>query len=117
MSIGSGPAFPSLAPVLPQFNFRDGLSKRELFAAMAMQGQLSNPKVQDGTPEGIARWSLAYADALLAELERPAEKNGRVEKLIAAVDYLAKEYCQVHGPDSLPSFVVVAMDKDSGNDF
>ncbi len=54
-----------------------GLTKRELFAAMAMQGILANegpasnddPKARAGD---IGR-AVAYADALLAELARPQE--------------------------------------------
>lgn len=54
-----------------------GLSKREQFAAMAMQGFCSNMEWTYGACPGgivpanwIARQSLAAADALLAELER-----------------------------------------------
>lgn len=46
----------------------DGLSKRELFAAMAMQGLLANS--MDVTPEIFAQSSVRLADALLAELEK-----------------------------------------------
>lgn len=47
-----------------------GLTKREYFAAMAMQGWIANQ--QDGYtlhPETIAMRSAQCADALLAELE------------------------------------------------
>lgn len=50
-----------------------GITKRELFAAMAMQGNLSATDVIDSSPEGIAGWSVRYADALLAELAKPQE--------------------------------------------
>lgn len=43
------------------------LTKRELFAAMAMQGMLSDPIVGG---ELVAPSAVGYADALLAELER-----------------------------------------------
>ena len=46
---------------------------RERFAAMAMQGQLSATDVADPSCEGVAKWSAAYADALLAELAKPQE--------------------------------------------
>jgi len=54
-----------------------GLSKREYFAGLAMQGMVSNMEcVQAGCPEGkrlgdyISEQSLLMADALLAELEK-----------------------------------------------
>ncbi|MBS8267164.1 hypothetical protein DYI26_00245 [Halomonas litopenaei] len=59
----------------------DGLTKREHFAAMAMQGLLSNPggPVQHNPISGtgycnsdagiVAVWSLEVADALLKALE------------------------------------------------
>jgi hypothetical protein len=51
-----------------------GLTKRELFAAMAMQGQLSSAsECADSSCGGIAKWAVNYADALLAELAKPQE--------------------------------------------
>lgn len=47
-----------------------GLSKREYFAAMAMQGFISN--ANDGAPRGFAdvcERSLMFADELLKQLE------------------------------------------------
>ena len=49
-----------------------GLSRRELFAAMAMQGMLSDPNVNDPA-DGIAMSSVMCADALIAELSKPAK--------------------------------------------
>jgi hypothetical protein len=46
-----------------------GLTKRELFAAMAMQGLMAN------CDKGTAKRAVAIADALLDELERPVDKN------------------------------------------
>ena len=56
-----GPAFP--VGLLP------GMSLRDYFAGQAMGGQLADP---DGEidPKLIARWSYAYADAMLAEREK-----------------------------------------------
>lgn len=52
-----------------------GLTKRELFAAMAMQGYIANHSIVDGKDAGswVAAESVKCADALLAELvkERP----------------------------------------------
>ena len=46
----------------------DGLTKRELFAAMAMQGDIANGDV---IPEGSrAVYWLRCADALIAELSK-----------------------------------------------
>ena len=56
-----------------------GLTKRELFAAMAMQGMLaqvaaeSTPTAWDAAPEVAAAGAVRCADALLAELAKPQE--------------------------------------------
>lgn len=51
----------------------DGLTKREYFAGLAMQG-LSTATSEDGTwqhdPKDCAIAAVEYADALLAELEK-----------------------------------------------
>ena len=59
----SGPAFPC-----PEYG-DTGMSLRDYFAGQAMAGQLADP---DGEidPKLIARWSYAYADAMLAEREK-----------------------------------------------
>lgn len=44
------------------------VTKRELFAAMAMQGRAAVPGTPDATHD--ARIAVAYADALLVELEK-----------------------------------------------
>jgi hypothetical protein len=46
-----------------------GLTKRELFAAMALQGMLSDSNLTD-TFENFARNSVKSADALIAELQK-----------------------------------------------
>lgn len=45
-----------------------GLSKREYFAAMAMQGTLAADATNQYNAETIAKWSVECADALLAAL-------------------------------------------------
>lgn len=50
-----------------------GLTKREMFAAMAMQGFLAHQENRDLRPERIASWSVQSADALLRELAKPQE--------------------------------------------
>lgn len=52
-----------------------GLTKREYFAAKAMQGYCSGEFTgQSGMPQkDIAKWSVEMADALLAELSKSYE--------------------------------------------
>ena len=71
---------PAMAFVEPDHpgSIYPGLTKREQFAAMAMQGILANPSGHQ-EPEGaepemmleiVAFASASFADALLAELDR-----------------------------------------------
>ena len=46
-----------------------GLTKREAAAIAAMLGQMAASDLSDGSPEGIAKWSVEYADALWDRLE------------------------------------------------
>jgi methyl coenzyme M reductase beta subunit len=56
---------------------QEGLTKREYFAGLAMQGILANEIVRDilsgnngmQVPDLIAKYSVQYADALLNQLE------------------------------------------------
>lgn len=68
------PAFATASPPSMDHNsyLQEGLTKREYFAGIAFQGFLANDRVIKHTPEKeiIARWSVQYADALLAELEK-----------------------------------------------
>ena len=61
---GNDNAFPSSPDKYePEFGF----TKRELIAAMAMQGMLSNPTF--GCPKNVAaQHAMEYADALIARL-------------------------------------------------
>lgn len=66
------PAFASPGTPMPNDQFiygSVGLTKRELLAAMAMQGLLAN-QFGDKAAPALARYSTMYADALLAELEK-----------------------------------------------
>lgn len=45
-----------------------GLTKREFFASMAMQGMCASGEYAAATGEQIARYSVECADALLAKL-------------------------------------------------
>lgn len=74
----SGPAF-SYLTVDPwhKSHVHPGMTKREYFAANAMQAILSNPYVNQQTGpmceagnDYIAKWAINQADALLKELEK-----------------------------------------------
>ena len=53
--------------------FNDGLTKRELIAAMAMQGLLATPGEYEHA-KTIAQWAVDQADALIERLNAdPAE--------------------------------------------
>lgn len=62
----SEPAFPVIDPINKAFT-KKGLSKREYFAGLAMQGLMSNP---DYGLIDIAKESIAIADRLLEQLEK-----------------------------------------------
>ena len=59
---GNLAAYPSQDPP-----YADGLTKRELFAALAMQGLIICPGISS---EAIARTSVREADLLLKELAK-----------------------------------------------
>ena len=55
-----------------------GLTKREYFAGLAMQGILANNAANrdyDGAEEQMARWAIYNADALLEELSKEPENE------------------------------------------
>lgn len=54
-----------------------GLTKRELFAAMAMQGALGGAPGSHLHPYNLANESVMYADALLAELAKESAQGGK----------------------------------------
>ena len=55
-------------PAFPSERAGNGLSKRELFAAMAMQGMIASPDHRS-TVEELSKWAVVYADNLLNALE------------------------------------------------
>jgi hypothetical protein len=72
MRPGNNPAFPIVTPDMP-VEGSPGLTKRELLAAMAMQGYLAmyaGPDIAAPTANAVAQASVDYADALLAELAK-----------------------------------------------
>lgn len=50
-----------------------GITLREHYAGLAMMGQIAAPALKDASCGGIAKWSVAYADALIAELENAGQ--------------------------------------------
>lgn len=83
MSNANEPAYPNelASPTNDSYLSTSGLTKRELIAAMALQGLLSNPggPVQSSSMKGwdpctncthaqVAQEANAFADALIAEL-------------------------------------------------
>jgi len=48
------------------------LTKRELFAAMAMQGMLAADNTQSIDVEIIASWSVEHADGLIKAINKPS---------------------------------------------
>ena len=71
MSNANLPAFP-LTEETAGIDYYKGLTKREYFAGLAMQGNLANTK-NWASREAIARESVKDADALIAALERKPE--------------------------------------------
>lgn len=78
MKKGDQPAYPVTEETTDRIDagiaIYTGLTKREYFAAMAMQGLLSNPSIihihQKGAIDWIAEHSILQADALLNQLEK-----------------------------------------------
>ena len=67
----NAPAYPGLGYLAPS-----GLTKRELFAAMAMQGLVVDSKAAlFECQELVAHAAVKCADALLAELAKPREEK------------------------------------------
>lgn len=71
---GSAPA----SPVGNQTLNNSGLSKREFFAAMAMQGMYNNGVMResgciDNSPDGIAEMAVNAADELIKALNNKPE--------------------------------------------
>lgn len=75
MSAGDNPAFPSRIPLYADEDLKhfSGLTVREYFAAKALDGMLANPDIESISPSETAGVAIAYADALIAALNKPAE--------------------------------------------
>ena len=98
MSNGNEPAYPIQTErrddgVILQWS-KPGLTKRELFAMAAMQGQLSRTTASFGgfaNTEQLVESSVSYADWLLDELAKPARDpatltDAELDAAIAEID-------------------------------
>jgi len=65
------PAYPNIGPELPWAQ-SPGLTKREYFAAMAMQGLLASCANRVSDPYTLAPDATACADAIIAALSKGA---------------------------------------------
>lgn len=80
MKNGEEPCFPQEMKVKEYFVNHGtfavgaGLTKREYFAAMAMQGFIAAGGNGMPPAENLAAYATRAADALLAELEKPTDK-------------------------------------------
>jgi hypothetical protein len=64
------PAFPFVVPS-NHLGWHGGLTRREYFAVMALQGTMTNPE-WTGTLSDAAGFAVRAADALITELNRKA---------------------------------------------
>ena len=72
-TFGNSPAFSKPAFYHPDGAIdlpNNGLTKREYFAAMALQGVLANKSAHERTIEMITKSSVRLADALIEELNK-----------------------------------------------
>lgn len=73
---GYGHSIPVMDPTGSGITWADqtgGLTKRELFAAMAMQGIAADPNCFNA--KTCAKNAVEWADALIAELSKPTTTN------------------------------------------
>lgn len=79
MTNGNEPAFSKAAFYHPEGGIdspQEGLTKREYFAAMAMQGWLSkNPQTVFTDYSLIASHAVGYADALIEQLNQKTDET------------------------------------------
>jgi hypothetical protein len=57
-------------PLAADHGLQEGLTKRELFAAMAMQGLIGTFDARQDTDRSLANASVIIADALIAALSK-----------------------------------------------
>jgi len=72
---GNSAAYPFAYEYVNGMVYSDGLTKRELIAAMAMQGLLSDPR-ESGVYATVADVAVKYADALIERLSADPVAEG-----------------------------------------
>ncbi len=72
---GNDKAYPFAYEYVQGMVYSDGLTKRELIAAMAMQGLLANPNLHTGQMS-IEGWAVNHADALIERLNADPVAEG-----------------------------------------
>ncbi len=65
---------PITRPNHPAFDTIDGLTKREYFAAVALQGLCSNPAGIHTESNGVTEAAVVVADALIVALNKESSK-------------------------------------------
>lgn len=69
-----GPAFPVVVEGGDMSglhsNLWEGMTLRDWFAGMALQGLITCPAASSGTKADIAIWAYSYADAMLEERKK-----------------------------------------------
>jgi hypothetical protein len=74
-TLGNSQAFASIAVEKNQTFGSTGLTKKEYFAAMAMQGLLTNDRGYDLDYEKLSYYALRHADALIEELNKETQQH------------------------------------------
>jgi hypothetical protein len=74
-TLGNSQAFASIAVDGIRVYRANGLTKREYFAAMAMQGISANASLTSTSFEKIAEWSVKQAEALITELNNQTQQH------------------------------------------
>jgi len=72
---GNNTAYPIAYEYVKGMVYSDGLTKRELIAAMAMQGMLANSRLDQGL-RLVAEGATQYADALIERLSADPVAEG-----------------------------------------
>jgi hypothetical protein len=72
---GNDKAYPFAYEYVQGMVYSDGLTKRELIAAMAMQGLLATPGEYEH-PKTIADWAVDHTDALIERLSADPVAEG-----------------------------------------
>ena len=75
MEIGNELAFPFIEEANSPDSVNFGLTKREYFAGLAMQGLLASEIDEASSAEGIAMLAVDRADALLKRLNHRSEDD------------------------------------------